>query len=88
MPGAPLHRFGQLRQRLALGLGHQAEDELGELFEMPDVMKDRAIMSTIGVDEGDRVVGGANAGYGGQLLIETGMVQVFLVLSLQTLCPT
>ena len=45
--------LGQPRQRLAFGLCHQAELKVGELFKLPDVGKDRAVVGAVVVDEGD-----------------------------------
>src|SRR5258708_24792201 len=51
--GMGLRRLGEARQRLAFGLGHQAQLEVGELFELADVGKHRTVVRTIVVDEGN-----------------------------------
>src|SRR5258708_1671965 len=51
--GIGLRRLGEARQRLAFGLGHQAQLEVGELFELADVGKHRTVVRTIVVDKGN-----------------------------------
>src|SRR5258707_2042235 len=51
--GIGLRRLGEERQRLAFGLGHQAQREVGELFELADVGKHRTVVRTIVVDKGN-----------------------------------
>ncbi len=51
--GVCLGRLGQPWQRLAFGLGHQAQLEAGELFELADVGKHRAVVRALVVDEGN-----------------------------------
>src|SRR5258708_3592946 len=51
--GIGLRRLGAARQRLAFGLGHQAQREVGELFELADVGKHRTVVRTIVVDKGN-----------------------------------
>src|SRR5712691_4967664 len=51
--GICLRRLGEARQRLAFGLGHQAQLEVGELFELADVGKHRTVVRTRVVDEGN-----------------------------------
>src|SRR5258706_5500446 len=46
-------RLGEARQRLAFGLGHQAQREVGELFALADVGKHRTVVRAIIVDEGN-----------------------------------
>src|SRR5260221_11290108 len=51
--GIGLRRLGEARQRLAFGLGHQAQLEVGELFELADVGKHRTVVRTRVVDKGN-----------------------------------
>ena len=63
-----LGRLGQPRQRLALGLGQQAEVQLGELLEMPHVVEHRALVSALVVDEANGTGCFTHFGHGDGLL--------------------
>ena len=57
-------RLGQSRQGLAFGLGDQAQLEVGELFKLPDVGKDRAVVGAVVIDKGDGGGGFSRLGHG------------------------
>jgi len=60
-----LRRLGQARQRLALGLGDQAQLEAGELLKLPDIGKHRLVVGAVVVDEGHGRGRFAGFGHGG-----------------------
>ena len=57
-------RLGQPWQGLAFGLGHQTQLEVAELFKLPDIGKDRAVVRAVVIDKGDGGRGFSRLGHG------------------------
>ena len=74
-----LRRLGQARQRLALGLGQQAQFHLRELLEMAHIAKHRPIVRTVLIYKGHRMRRFPCFGHGDAS---------FRALRQQNLCPT